>query len=313
MARYGGYTDPQEMWQMSGGNSWYNPLSPNVDIWGGIRSTLNQMAAIKEQRRKEEEEKRKAEAAQAESQRRWEYEQKRADQESVARIKNWLETPIKSETEWEARKRVGDELYKQEKFPGGEKAYAEFSLTGQLPTPPKEKPVAKKSPWQIKADAINADKALTPEERKAALYGIGKSGAAPKPNNQNRTFLTTVYKNLLAADTDVKSAPNPLGFDAKSLRKLVEKNDGARPVSPQGVAFDMPFEYNLAKINVSGGTPGPKDAETIDGYDKNRQLFENVLPIYKSFNEFMKSGHPAVRSGLVDKNLIKLWYDIYGD
>ncbi len=309
---YGGYTDPQEMQQLAGGNPWYNPLSPTPDYWGGIRATLNQMWSIKEKRRQEEEAKRKEAEAQAESKRRWEREQERADKESIARIQNWLETPIKSETEWEARKRVADELLKQNKFPGGEKAYTEFSLTGQLPAPPKEKPAAKKSPWQIKADAINADATLSPEERKAALYGIGKTSASPKPNTQNRTFLTTVYKNVLASDPNIKSAPNQIGFEAKSIKNLVKKF-GSQPVTPQGVALDMPFEYNLANLNIKGGTPGPNDAMTVEKYDKNRQLFEKVLPVYRNFNEFMKSGHPAVKSGLVDKNLIRLWYEIYGD
>ena len=91
---YGGYTDPQEMQQMAGGNPWYNPLMSTPDWGAGIRSTLNSMWAYKQQKQKEDEERRKAEAVAAQEQRKWELEQKRVqaqiDRDNAAAEKDRL-------------------------------------------------------------------------------------------------------------------------------------------------------------------------------------------------------------------------------
>jgi len=95
---YGGYTDPQEMQQMAGGNPWYNPLMSTPDWGAGIRSTLNSMWAFKEKRRQEEEAQREAAEKEAENLRRWEAQQ--AQEERRLQV---LENPKDTPTVMEQR------------------------------------------------------------------------------------------------------------------------------------------------------------------------------------------------------------------
>ncbi len=306
MPRYGGYRGfggnygPQDIFQSGGGeNPFYNKYSPYPDWANGIRDTLNRVWLFKEYRkqedaaiRRDEEDRKQAEAAQAENQRRWEYEQERKDRESLARIQKWLTAPPKSEPEHAVRQKIAQDLYTQDKFPGGEDGYNRFLLTGQLPPEPKAA-----SPWRAGADAARHKADLAMVNRTAAILH-GQRGRLEKGDlPDSGTRLPNVLKALEVLNGAYASiADNPEGVLDDESRGLVHEIIKAPHLAEYGMLSFYPQTVQPEMPGAGESRLGPESIKALEQTEGQVASPSTTLPpmpanLPPDVAKYMK-GHP---------------------
>ncbi len=332
---YGGSVDPRELQDMAGGNPFYNPTMSHPDWGAGIRSTLNQMYALKEARRLEAEEKRRWEAESARAERQAQSGIKR--EEAMAeyylgegRGKKQAAPPIdrvgfkqfimNSPLPPDRKQALADSL---DYVPDNQLPGLYERLTEQYLTPPKEPKVEKPDTFDKKRSFL--DGALKRGEISPAQYNQALGGVQPEKQPEGlTTYQKTQLRNnsmKIISDYDasliqqgLKSGYTISGFDEKSLREMSKKT-GGRAVTPDGVPLDVPRNYRIAKLNIGNGVAKPEEEAYVDKTDKNFAIFENISKYFKNFNEFMGSQDQQIRGMIkdpdVDKNLLKFWFEVY--
>ena len=96
-----------------------------------------------------------------------------------------------------------------------------------------------------------------------------------------------------------------------SIRKIIERQGGGGPISQQGYKLDMPEQYNRAILNQRDGVATVEDKSIIENYDTMFRVFQDGLEGYPTFRNWISSS-PSTKLTWLDKNQMKIWYDIYG-
>lgn len=149
---------------------------------------------------------------------------------------------------------------------------------------------------QFNKSLFNLKQELTPEEKR-------RKGASIRDSNARE--LRDFYKSIpeLIDKGRIK---------AKELRKMVERTGGGDPVSQQGYRLDMPEQYNRAILNQRDGVATVEDKNTIKNYEDMFKIFKDELKDYPTFKGWISSSPIRNLVGL-DKNQMKMWYDIYAE
>ncbi len=282
---------------------WHDPYSKHPNIMGGLRDLLKNfmmMKQLKEER--------------GEKEREWEFkEEKRLMEErdlasmleyrkaQTERISRLPEPPVPPDYLRKADSLVAEKVAKDR----GE-ALSMILKIGREPTDVysrRKKDLDK----ALKLGTINQDQynkslfglkqGLTPDE-------LRRKGASIRDGNARE--LRDFYKTI----PDL--IDNKGRINTKELRKIIERQGGGGPVSQQGYRLDMPERYNRATLKQRDGVATVEDTNTIRNYEDMFKIFNDELKDYPTFKDWISSSPTAKLVGL-DKNQMKIWYDIYAE
>ena len=179
----------------------------------------------------------------------------------------------------------------------------EGAVFGREPKPEKE---PKPTTFEKKEEYVKkqiASGAMTKEQGDEILYNIPKKptpeeirakGASPRQSNA--TWLRDVYKNV-----DPKDVKNP--------KRLIKGIPNTRPMI-HGVYLDMPYEYNIALLNINDGVATEKDTDIVERYNAMFRIFqEDFLAKRIPWKQFITSA--LAKDPLIDNAQFKVWYDTY--
>jgi len=149
---------------------------------------------------------------------------------------------------------------------------------------------------QYNRSLFNLKQELTPEEKR-------RKGASIRDSNIRE--LRDFYKNIPELIDKGQIKP-------RELRKIIGKQGGGTPVSQQGYRLDMPERYNRAILNQKDGVATIEDEDIIKNYEDMFKIFQDELKDYPTFKNWINNSPISNLVGL-DKNQMKIWYDIYAE
>ena len=291
-----GYPMPQ-------GGGAYNPYSKYPDIGGAVRQFMQNMMMHKQMKQQRQ-------------QQMWQRGMREKEfglqEQRLAQEK----PPTQAEQKWSmADANVASGEWTPEQ---GET----YKLTGKIPKPRVKYPATTAANVKKTFGITDEEWKIMPTERQGEYFkefhlrSRPKAGRVEKvltPEEERRRGATTRDGNLREMRDFYKGIPELIEkgrIKPKELRKMIEKQGGGVPTSPQGYRLDMPEKYNRAILNQKDGVATVEDTSIIKNYENMFKIFQDELKVYPTFKDWLRLSVTTELKGL-DKNQMKIWYDIF--
>lgn len=199
-----------------------------------------------------------------------------------------------------------------------------YKLTGKIPKPRVKYPATTAANVKKTFGITDEEWKIMPTERQGEYFKefhlrsrpkVGKVEKVLSPEEKRRKGASIRDGNLREMRDFFKGIPELMEegrIKPNELRKMVEKQGGGVPTSPQGYRLDMPEKYNRAILNQGDGVATVEDTGTIKNYENMFKIFQDELKVYPTFKDWLRLSVTTKLKGL-DKNQMKIWYDIYAE
>jgi hypothetical protein len=199
-----------------------------------------------------------------------------------------------------------------------------YKLTGKIPTPRVKYPATTATNVKGMFKITDEEWKIMPTERQGEYFKEFHLRSRPKakkvekvltPEEKRRRGASTRDGNLREMRDFYKGIPELIDrgrIKPNELRKMIKKQGGGIPTSPQGYRLDMPEKYNRAILNQRDGVATEEDTNTIKNYENMFKIFQDELKVYPTFKDWLRLSVTTKLKGL-DKNQMKIWYDVYAE
>jgi hypothetical protein len=282
------------------GGGFYNPNMATPDWGQGITQFLNQMMAIKEQKKQEGIAQQQAQLKQEQWEKGYQLDQQRAaalNRLTEAQIEQIANKPVTTQTEWQYKQNLYTKLFEANKIT--EEQYISLRTTDKMPTPP----VAPKPPT-----VTDFDKRLKWAQRafkegritQAQLDEIGtgldttelggKTPVALPPGQKltNRRLITSGVKKTFAE------------IQANSPKDFTDPEKITMWKNRHGIHLDMPSKYSALKriASMSPDLLNPADTQYIKRAEATVQ-FLNDNPEIEDLRSLLKQ-YPGLKGVIME-------------
>lgn len=291
-----GYGIPQSQ------SPWHDPYQKGP-AWGrGIRELLNNMMMMKQL---------KEERGEKEWERKFEEEKREMEQRDLESLLEYRGAQTERLLRPPAPPKVPDYYQKATDLvtAGVAKNIGEgLTMALKIEQEPKNAYTLKKRDLDkaLKLGTINQ------EQYNKALFNLKQELSPEEKRRKGATIRDANARELRDFYKGIPELIDKGRIKANELRKMIEKQGGGIPTSQQGYRLDMPEQYNRAILNQRDGVATAEDKNTIKNYEDMFKIFQDELKDYPTFKDWISSSPTNKLVGL-DKNQMKIWYDIYAE